>query len=129
MSVIRSHGYSITRSDNRYISERYLGEVDIGFSFRKSIKMGPLRLNLSKSGLGVSTGVKGLRVSVGPRGTYLNAGTKGVYYRKKLNSKRFLSTTPLSFSRLWIFVFFGILLAGLFGSVVIAAIAALLTLL
>jgi hypothetical protein len=91
--------------------------------------MGPLRLNLSKSGLGVSTGVKGLRVSVGPRGTYLNAGTKGVYYRKKLNPKRLLSKAPLRFSRLWIFVFFGILIAGLFGSVVIAAIAALLTLL
>ena len=91
--------------------------------------MGPLRLNLSKSGLGVSTGVKGLSVSVGPRGTYLNAGTKGVYYRKRLNPKRQKSKALPRFSPVWNFVFFGIVIAILFGYVVIAAIAALLTLL
>ena len=91
--------------------------------------MGPLRLNLSKSGVGVSTGVKGLSVSVGPRGTYLNAGTKGVYYRKKLSPKRLNLKAPVRFSRLWIFVFVGIVIAGFIGSIMIAAIAALLALL
>ena len=57
----------------------------MGFSFRKSLKFGPLRVNLSKSGVGLSTGVKGARVSKGPRGTYLNVGTGGVQYRKKLD--------------------------------------------
>ena len=38
---------------------------------RKSFKLGGARLNLSKSGIGVSTGVKGFRVSSGPRGTRL----------------------------------------------------------
>jgi hypothetical protein len=105
----------------------YQSEVVIGFSFRKSINMGPVRLNLSKSGLGVSTGVKGLRVSVGPRGTYLNAGAKGVYYRKKLNPKRLKPKAALRLAPLWILLFFGIAIAGLFVSVVIAAIAALLS--
>ena len=57
----------------------------MGFSFRRSIKLGPLRLNLSKSGVGLSAGVKGARVSKGPRGTYLNVGAGGVQYRKKLD--------------------------------------------
>ena len=57
----------------------------MGFSFRKSIKLGPLRVNLSKSGIGLSAGVRGARVSKGPRGTYLNVGTGGVQYRKKLD--------------------------------------------
>lgn len=56
----------------------------MGFFFRKSIKFGPMRLNLSKSGIGVSAGVKGFRVSTGPRGTYLNAGYGGLGYRHKL---------------------------------------------
>ena len=54
----------------------------MGFSKSKSV--GPFRLNLSKSGLGVSTGVKGARVSFGPRGTYVNLGRNGIYYRKKI---------------------------------------------
>ena len=91
--------------------------------------MGRLRLNLSKSGVGVSTGVKGLSVSVGPRGAYLNAGTKGVYYRKRLSPKKLKLNVPVRLSRLWVFAFVGIVIAGLIGSVVMAAVAALLALL
>ena len=41
----------------------------MGFRFRKSIKLGGgFRLNLSKSGFGISGGVKGARVGIGPRG-------------------------------------------------------------
>ena len=41
----------------------------MGFRFRRSIKLGKhTRLNLSKSGVGISTGVKGFRVSAGPKG-------------------------------------------------------------
>ena len=53
----------------------------MGFSFRKSKSFGPFRLNLSKSGLGISTGVKGARIGVGPRGVTTSVGVKGVYYR------------------------------------------------
>ena len=89
--------------------------------------MGPVRLNLSKSGLGVSAGVKGLSVSTGPRGTYLNAGRNGLYYRAKLARKKLASKTAGGYSLLWLPVVLGILLAGLFGFFVVAIIAALLT--
>jgi hypothetical protein len=56
----------------------------MGWSFRKSKSVGPLRLNFSKSGVGVSTGVKGARISFGSRGTYVNLGRNGIYYRKKI---------------------------------------------
>ena len=59
----------------------------MGWYLRKSLKLGPLRINLSKSGLGASVGVKGLRVGTGPRGKYLHAGREGLYYRRSLESK------------------------------------------
>ena len=58
----------------------------MGWYIRKSKSFGPLRVNLSKSGIGMSVGVKGARVSFGPNGTYLNAGRNGLYYRKKLGN-------------------------------------------
>jgi len=57
------------------------------FYIRKSISLGPVRFNLSKSGLGVSLGVKGLRVGTGPRGKYLHMGRGGLYYRTSLEGK------------------------------------------
>ncbi|MCS5596723.1 MAG: DUF4236 domain-containing protein [Alphaproteobacteria bacterium] len=57
----------------------------MGFYLRKSIKAGPLRFNLSKSGVGVSAGVKGFRVGSGPRGNYVHMGRGGLYYRKTLS--------------------------------------------
>lgn len=58
----------------------------MGWYLRKSLKFGPLRINLSKSGLGTSLGVTGLRVRTGPKGSYLHAGREGLYYRKSLRS-------------------------------------------
>lgn len=54
------------------------------FFFRKSFGPKGLRVNLSKTGIGVSTGVKGMRVSIRPKGAYVNVGAKGIYYRKKI---------------------------------------------
>lgn len=48
---------------------------------RKSIKVGPLKFNLSGSGIGVSGGVRGFRVGTGPRGNYVHMGRHGIYYR------------------------------------------------
>jgi hypothetical protein len=47
--------------------------------FQRSIKLFPgLRLNLSKSGLGISAGVRGLRLGVDSKGrSYVNAGIPG----------------------------------------------------
>lgn len=54
----------------------------MGFYFRKSVNLGGLRFNFSKSGVGVSTGVKGFRIGSGPRGIYIQMGRNGVYYKK-----------------------------------------------
>lgn len=54
------------------------------FYIRKSVNVGPFRLNFSKGGLGASVGVKGFRVGTGPRGHYVHAGTGGLYYRSSI---------------------------------------------
>jgi len=56
----------------------------MGFYVRKSVRAGPFRFNLSKSGVGVSAGVPGFRVGAGPRGNYVHVGRHGVYYRAAL---------------------------------------------
>jgi len=62
----------------------------MGFYLRKSFKVGPVRFNLSKSGIGTSVGVKGFRIGQRPNGSrYMHGGRYGFYYRKELgrNSK------------------------------------------
>lgn len=56
----------------------------MGWYLRKSLRFGPLRFNLSKSGIGTSIGVKGLRVGTGPKGSYLHGGRGGLYFRERL---------------------------------------------
>ncbi len=58
----------------------------MGYYLRKSFRFGPVRLNLSKSGIGASFGVKGFRYGVRPNGsTYVHAGRHGLYYRQNLS--------------------------------------------
>lgn len=61
---------------------------------RKSIRVGPLRFNLSKSGVGVSAGIKGFRVGTGPRGNYVHMGRSGIYYRATIPSSSPASGRP-----------------------------------
>ena len=69
----------------------------MGFFFRRSAKLGPIRLNLSKSGLGASVGVRGARLTLTPRGTtYITVGSHGFYYRETLSGSRQSSTPPSS---------------------------------
>lgn len=56
----------------------------MGWYLRKSVRMGPVRWNLSKSGIGMSVGVRGLRVGTGPRGSYIAGGRGGLYFRQPL---------------------------------------------
>lgn len=56
----------------------------MGWYLRKSVRVGPLRLNFSKRGLGMSTGVKGFRIGTGPRGPYVAGGRGGLYFRQSL---------------------------------------------
>src|SRR5438094_7658664 len=70
----------------------------MAWGFRRSLRIaGPLRLNFSKSGLGLSLGVPGLHVGVSPRRrAYLRAGVPGtgVYYRKSLGQAKPPRTRP-----------------------------------
>lgn len=59
----------------------------MSFYIRKSLKAGPFRVNLSKSGIGLSTGIPGFRIGTGPRGNYVHMGRHGVYYRTTLNGR------------------------------------------
>jgi Protein of unknown function (DUF4236) len=57
----------------------------MGFSIRKAFRLGPLRLNLSRHGLGYSVDVRGARVGRSSQGrAYVHAGRGGLYYRKYL---------------------------------------------
>jgi hypothetical protein len=60
----------------------------MGLYFRKRLGLGPLALNFSKSGIGISTGVGGLRAGISShRRVYTSAGLPGTglrfvkYYR------------------------------------------------
>jgi hypothetical protein len=66
----------------------------MGFYLKKSISVGPLRFNLSKSGIGVSAGIKGLRFGAGPRGNYVHMGRGGLYYRATLPQPSSLRNPP-----------------------------------
>lgn len=72
----------------------------MGFKFRKSIKMGPVRVNLSKSGVGYSVGGKGLRVTKkaggGTRTTVSIPGT-GISYSKNSSHKKIIYKKKSSF--------------------------------
>src|SRR5258708_14791974 len=58
----------------------------MAYFFRKSVGVGPFRLNFSKSGIGVSVGVKGARLTKTVRGTtYVTVGSVGFYYRETLS--------------------------------------------
>ena len=50
----------------------------MGFFIRKGINFGPVRVNFSKSGVGVSLGTKGLRLGAGPKGAYVQGDRKSV---------------------------------------------------
>lgn len=50
----------------------------MGFRFRKSIKVLPgIKVNIGKTGIGVSAGVKGAHIGVNKRGTYTDVGIPG----------------------------------------------------
>lgn len=67
---------------------------------RKSVKVGLLRFNLSKSGIGTSIGIKGFRVGVRPNGSsYVHTGRYGVYYRKELGNRKNLDVVSIEKSK------------------------------
>ena len=98
----------------------------MGFRFRKSLKLGGgFRLNLSKSGVGISGGVKGARVSIGPRGTRTTlsvpgtgmsyVATKGVKTRTSMQqvpSTKAHTARPYKGTRWLVGTILGLIMAG-----------------
>ena len=69
-----------------------------GVRYQKRINLGKfLRLNISKSGIGLSVGVRGLRYSIGPRGNYLTVGLpgSGIRYQRKVGDAKGLQFASL----------------------------------
>lgn len=100
----------------------------MGLNIRRSIKIGKnTRLNISKSGVGVSTGVKGARVSVGPRGVRQTVGIPGtgIYYTKQRSLHKARSSVRASkTSAEWIaFVFVVAIVAVIMIAVPVFAVA------
>ncbi len=104
----------------------------MGWSFHRSIRCGPFRINLSRRGVGVSGGVKGLRVGTGPRGRYFRAGLGSLLYQKYFASPRAVAArraatraaSNASKSLLWTFLttgIFGVILKLLIALVILAA--------
>jgi hypothetical protein len=71
----------------------------MSFSFFKSFRLGKLlRLNISKSGLGLSIGPRGASVSLGPRGTYLNVSPlpgSGIRMQTRLDKTAKVKPAPV----------------------------------
>lgn len=80
----------------------------MGLRFRKSIRLGNARINLSKSGVGYSYGVKGLRKGVGPTGrTRTTASIPGAgisHVSEGKGGRQKVQRTPKTpfFSRAWV---------------------------
>ena len=69
----------------------------MGFYLRKSLRLGPLRVNLSQHGLGLSAGVTGARFGVDASGhPYVHAGRHGLYYRKRWPAAGAVPCEPLA---------------------------------
>lgn len=83
----------------------------MGFYIRKSFKIGPLRLNLSKSGLGASVGTKGARLGLSSKGKlYTHLGRWGFYHRRDLGSVKEQPGPASTGIGFWILMALGILL-------------------
>jgi hypothetical protein len=63
----------------------------MGWSYRKSVNLGPFRVNLSKSGIGYSVGAKDFRVGVNAKGRRYESVTipgTGISYRSSKGKER-----------------------------------------
>ena len=59
----------------------------MGWFLSRSKKVGPFRLNFSRSGVGVSVGMRGFRVGRGARGNYVSgSGPLGMRFRSNAGS-------------------------------------------
>ncbi|TAE77083.1 MAG: DUF4236 domain-containing protein [Verrucomicrobia bacterium] len=76
----------------------------MGFYYRKSINLGPFRINLSKSGIGYSVGTRGVRVGTSARGRrYTNLSIPGTGIGHRGSCLLLLATIPTTLATaIWI---------------------------
>lgn len=60
----------------------------MSFYLRTSVKVGPVRVNMSRSGMGASVGVPGFRLGTGPRGAYVSLGGGLATYSATVRSRQ-----------------------------------------
>jgi hypothetical protein len=97
-------------------------EPTMGFYLRKSFKLGALRLNLSKSGLGGSLGTKGARLGLSSKGKlYTHLGRWGLYHRQELGSVNPQPATSSKGIGFWILIALCILFALLLALSLVTA--------
>jgi hypothetical protein len=83
----------------------------MGWTLRKSFKMGPARLNLSSRGIGYSVGVRGLRTGTSSRGrNYVTAGMGPMRYYSSASAHRTGRLTPTTAPNIGGITAFGCLL-------------------
>jgi hypothetical protein len=69
----------------------------MAWRFRRSLKLGPLRLNFSKSGIGYSAGVRGFHVGQNAKGTPYTAASipgTGIYNRQYYGASKTIAQSP-----------------------------------
>ena len=98
----------------------------MGMRFRKSIKISKAtRINLSKSGVGFSTGVKGYRESIGPSGVRTTATLPGTGigyetrtgYKRKSEDSQIIGNIPIRLTVGGITVLLAVILYFVIGNV------------
>jgi hypothetical protein len=68
----------------------------MGWYLRKALRVGPLRINLSRAGVGLSAGVTGARFGLDATGhPYIHAGRGGLYYRRRWPAASSAEPAPL----------------------------------
>jgi Protein of unknown function (DUF4236) len=75
---------------------RRLG-LAMAWRFRRSLKIGPIRLNFSKSGVGYSAGVRGFRVGTDAKGRPYTAASlpgTGIYNRQYYGASKAIAQSP-----------------------------------
>jgi hypothetical protein len=83
----------------------------MGWSYRKSVNLGPFRVNISKEGLGYSVGAKDFRVGVNARGRRYESVTvpgTGLTYRSSKARGQGMGCALVAMALLAAFVALGI---------------------
>ena len=71
----------------------------MAWRFRRSLKLGPIRLNFSKSGIGYSAGVRGFRVGSDAKGRPYTAASipgTGIYNRQYYGASKTIAQCPVA---------------------------------